>query len=167
MSKGRRQSNAACWQQASRSPSSRWSRRSAPTSIRRSRPSRRRCNNKRSLRHRPKPVNGRSTSVRHHRGSVGVGCTMGHLPASERPRSCSLGAGPFVFFGLASATRFAPPSFTRHINGLRQQRAPALVHAAEISGVPAERKLARRHLETTTKPKPVHGAARPFLFPHG
>ncbi len=30
-------------------------------------------------------VNHRSTSLRHDRGSVGVGRTMGRLPASERP----------------------------------------------------------------------------------
>src|SRR4029077_6153263 len=60
---------------------------------------------------RPKAVNDRSTSVRHHRGSVGVGCTMGHLPASERPRSCSLGTGPFAFSGLALAFAFGASIF--------------------------------------------------------
>ena len=34
---------------------------------------------------RSKPVNDRSTSVRHDRGSVGVGRTMGRHPTSERP----------------------------------------------------------------------------------
>ena len=81
---------------------------------------------------RPKPVNDRSTSVRHHRGSVGVGRTMGRLPASGRPRSCSLGTGPFVFSGVALATLFAPPSFARHINSLREHRAPAPVAAAKF-----------------------------------
>ena len=117
---------------------------------------------------RPKTaVNDRSTSVRHHRGSVGVGRTMGRLPASERPRSCSLGTGPFAFFGLALPTFSAPSTFARHINGLRRHLAPAASHAAKIAGAPAEQMPARRHPETTTLSKAVRGAARSFLCLHG
>ena len=70
---------------------------------------------------------------------------MGHLPASERPRSCSLGTGPFVFrvFGNAFALRF-----TRHINGLRGYRAPTPIAAATIGSAP--RSKSRHHAAQTT-----------------
>jgi hypothetical protein len=64
---------------------------------------------------------------------------MGRFPASERPRSCSLGTGPFVFSGAALATLLAPSSFACRINGLRGHRAPASVTAAKIvTSVPSE-----------------------------
>ena len=68
---------------------------------------------------------------------------MGHLPASERPRSCSLGTGPFVFPALLLATPFASPSFTRHINGLREYRAPAAIAAAKIVSAPRSKSRQR------------------------
>lgn len=117
--------------------------------------------------HVPKPVNDRSTSVRHHRGSVGVGCTMGHLPASERPRSCSLGTGPFVFSSVVLAALFELSSFICRINGLRERRAPTLVAATKSRSAPAEQMRAWRHPETRMMLLPVHSVARSFLCPHG
>jgi hypothetical protein len=56
---------------------------------------------------------------------------MGHLPASERPGSCSLGTGPFVFLALLWQRAALLTSFTRLINGLREYRAPARVAATK------------------------------------
>src|ERR1700685_766264 len=66
---------------------------------------------------------------------------MGHLPASERPRSCSLGTGPFVFSGVALAMLSAPPSFTCHIKGLQEHRAPASTATATIASAPRSKSL--------------------------
>ena len=64
-----------------------------------------------------------------------MGCTMGHLPASERPRSCSLGTGPFVFSGVALAPFLLLRLF--HVSSTAwEYGAPAPVVAAKIKSAP-------------------------------
>jgi Flp/Fap pilin component len=56
----------------------------------------------------PPRVNGRSTSFRHDRDSVGVGRMMGRHPASGRPRSLSLWTGAARFLRSAERAAVAP-----------------------------------------------------------
>ena len=72
---------------------------------------------------------------------------MGHLPASERPRSCSLGTGPFVFPAWLRQRSSLLTPFIRLINGLRGYRAPAPIAAAKIRSAPRSngRRAARKN----------------------
>jgi hypothetical protein len=67
---------------------------------------------------------------------------------------------------VASATLFAPPTFIRLINGLREYRAPAPIAAAKIRGALGAT-AGGPHAKTTTMSKPVRGVAFSFLCPHG